>query len=244
MKLKDACFLEEKLLTNLDSRFSKDLTLPTNVHIVKAMVFPVVMYRCESCTIKKAESQRTDAFELWCWRRLSRVLWTARRSNQSILMERPCIFIGRTDAEAEAPILWSPDVKNWLVGKIPDAGKDWSQEKRVTEDEMVGWHYQLKWTWVWANSKRQWMTGKPGVLQSMGLQRVRRDLVIEQQHTQWLTDFIFLMQWVWIRQSGTSLEVLQCHQAHRLSPLPEFEIWALVHMFARWLSPLGILSAF
>ena len=112
MKLKDACFLEEKLLTNLDSRFSKDLTLPTNVHIVKAMVFPVVMYRCESCTIKKAESQRTDAFELWCWRRLSRVLWTARRSNQSILMERPCIFIGRTDAEAEAPILWSPDVKN------------------------------------------------------------------------------------------------------------------------------------
>ena len=108
-----------------------------------------------------------------------------------------------------------------------------------------GWMaLSTQWTWVWANSKRQWMTGKPGVLQSMGLQRVRRDLVIEQQHTQWLTDFLFLMQWVWIRQSGTSLEVLQCHQAHRLSPLPEFEIWALVHMFARWLSPLGILSAF
>ena len=96
-------------MINLDSR---DLTLPTTVHIVKAMVFPVVMYGCESCTIKKAEHQSTDAFELWCWRRLLRVLWKARRSNQSILTEIPCIFIGRTDAEAEAPILWSPDMKS------------------------------------------------------------------------------------------------------------------------------------
>ena len=112
MKLKDCLLFGSKAMTNLDSRFSKDLTLPTNVHIVKAMVFPVVMYRCESCTIKKAECQRTHAFELWCWRRLLRVLWTARRSNQSILTEIPHIFIGRTDAEAEAPILWSPDVKN------------------------------------------------------------------------------------------------------------------------------------
>ena len=96
-------------MINLDSR---DLTLPTTVHTVKAMVFPVVMYGCESWTIKKGKHRRTDAFNLWYWTRLLRVPWTSRRSNQSILMEIPCIFIGRTDAEAEAPILWSPDIKS------------------------------------------------------------------------------------------------------------------------------------
>ena len=117
------------------------------------MVFPVVMYGCESWTRKKAECRRIDAFELWCWRRLLRVPWTARRSNQSILKEiqpvhpkrdQSWVFIGRTDAEAETPILWPPDMKNWLVGKSPDAGKDWrQQEKGTTEDKMVGWHHQL-----------------------------------------------------------------------------------------------------
>ena len=99
-------------MTNLDSIFkTRDITLLSKVHLVKAMVFPVVMYECESWTIKKAEHQRTDAFELWCWRRSSKVPGTARRSNQYILKEI-LIFIGRTDAEAEAPILWPPDVKN------------------------------------------------------------------------------------------------------------------------------------
>ena len=93
----------------------------TKVYIVKAMVFLVVMYGCESWTIKKAEHQRIDAFELWCWRRLLRVPWAARRSNQSILKE---IFIRRMDAEAEAPILWPPDAKSQLIGKDPDTGKD------------------------------------------------------------------------------------------------------------------------
>ena len=114
-------------MTNLDSILkSRDITLPTKVHLVKAMVSPVVMYGCESWTIKKAESQRTDAFELWCWRRLLRVPWTARRSNQSILKEisQSWVFIGRTDAEAETPILWPPDVKSRLTRKDPDAGKD------------------------------------------------------------------------------------------------------------------------
>ena len=94
-------------MTNLDSIFkSRDITLPRKVHLVKVMVFPVVMYGCENCTIKKAGHRRIDAFELWCWRRLLRVSWTARRSNQSILKEiSPAyIFIGRTDAEAETPI--------------------------------------------------------------------------------------------------------------------------------------------
>ena len=95
---------------------SRDITLPTKVHLVKAMVFPVVMYKCKSWTIKKAERQRIDAFEVWCWRRLLRVPWTARRSNQSIVKEvSPEYSFGRTDAEAETPILWPPDVKNWLI---------------------------------------------------------------------------------------------------------------------------------
>ena len=88
MKLKDAYSLEGKLMTNLDSILkSRDITLPTSIHLVKAMVFPVVLYGCESWTIKKAECQRIDAIELWCWRRLLRVPWTARRSSQSILKE-------------------------------------------------------------------------------------------------------------------------------------------------------------
>ena len=131
-------------MTNLDSIFkSRDITLPTKVHLVKAMIFPVVMYECESWTVKKAEHWRIDAFELWCWRRLCRVPWTAKRSNQSILKEiNPEILTGRTDAEAEVPVFWSTDLNSWLIGKVPDAGKDWGQkEKRALEDEMAGWHH-------------------------------------------------------------------------------------------------------
>ena len=138
---------------NLDSILkSRDITLPTKVHLVTATVFPVVMYGCESWTIKKAERWRIDTFELWCWRRLLRVLripWTARRSNHPLVHpkgNRPWIFIGRTDAEAETetPILWPPDAKSWLIWKNPDAGKDSGQEEKgTTEDEMVGWHHQL-----------------------------------------------------------------------------------------------------
>ena len=114
------------LSTFLDSILkSKYITLPTEVLIVKAMIFPVVMYRCECWSMRKVEHQSVDVFELWCWRRLLRVPWTARRSSQSILKEiNPEIFIGRTDAEAEAPILWPPDVNSQLTIKDPDAGKD------------------------------------------------------------------------------------------------------------------------
>ena len=111
--------LERKAVTNLDSMLkSREITLLTKVCLVKAMVFPVVMYGCKSWTLKKPELQRTDAFELWYWRRLFRVPWTARRSNQSNCKgNQSWIFIGRTDAEAEAVILWPPNVKNWLTGK-------------------------------------------------------------------------------------------------------------------------------
>ena len=108
------------------------------------MVFPVVMYGCKSWTIKKAERWRTDAFELWCWRRLLRVPWTARRSNQSILKEISPGCSLRTDVEAETPILWPPDAKSWLIWKDPDARKDWGQEEKgTTEHETVGWHHRL-----------------------------------------------------------------------------------------------------
>ena len=121
-------------MTNLNSILksraknkSRAITLSTKVHLVKAMVFPVVMYGCESWTIKKAECRRIDAFELWCWRRLLNVPWTARRSNQSILKEvSPEYSLERTDVEAETPILWPPHAKNWLIGKDSDAGKDLS----------------------------------------------------------------------------------------------------------------------
>ena len=102
-------------MTNLESILkSRDITLSTKVHLVKAMVFPVVMYKCESWSIEKAEGQRINAFELWCWRRLLRVPWTARRSNQSILKEISpgCSLEGLMDVEAETSILWPPDVKS------------------------------------------------------------------------------------------------------------------------------------
>ena len=101
-------------MTKLDSILkSRDITLSTKIHPVKAMVFPVVMYGCEIWTVKKAQRRKIDALELWCWRRLLRVPWTARRSNQSIPKgDQSWVFIGRTDAEAETPIFWPPDVKN------------------------------------------------------------------------------------------------------------------------------------
>ena len=131
-----------KAVTNLDSiSKSRDITLPTKVHIVKAVVFPVVMYGCESWTIKKAKCWRSDGVvgedsgeSLDC-REMKPV---NPKGSQSL------IFIGRTDAEAETPVLWPPDAKNWLIGKNPDAGKDWRwEEKGMTEGVMVGWHHWL-----------------------------------------------------------------------------------------------------
>ena len=127
MNLKDTCSLEETLLlgkTNLDSILkSRDITLQTKVHLVQAMVFPVVMYGCESWTIKTAEHQRTDDFELWCWRRLLRVPWTARRSNQSILKEisPECSLEGLM---LKMKLQYFCLLKSSLIGKDPDAGKD------------------------------------------------------------------------------------------------------------------------
>ena len=109
-------------------------------------VASVVMYGCESWTVKKAECRRIDAFELWCWRRLFRVSWTVRRSKQSVLKEiSPECSLEGLMLKLKFPILWPPDVNNGLTGKDPDAGKDWRQEEKgMTEDGMVGWHHRLK----------------------------------------------------------------------------------------------------
>ena len=117
----------------------------TKVRLVKAMVFPVVMYGCESWTIRKAEQRKIDAFELWCFRRLLRVSWTARRSNQSILKEiSPEYSLEGLMLKLKLQlVLWSPDAKSWLIWKDPDAGKDGGQEKGTKEDEMIGWHHRL-----------------------------------------------------------------------------------------------------
>ena len=124
-EIKKHLLFGRKVMTNLDSILtSRDITLP--ILLGKAMVFPVVMYGCERWTIKKAEHWRIDAFELWCWRRLFGVPWATTRSKPVHPKENQSwIFIGRTDAEAEAPRLWPHGVNNWFTGKDPDAGQDW-----------------------------------------------------------------------------------------------------------------------
>ena len=145
-EIKRCWLLGIKVMTNLDSIFkSRDITLPTNVHLVKAMVFPVVMHGRESWTINKAEHLKN-----WCfWTVVLEKTLESPMGCKEIQPAHPkgnqsWIFIGRTDAEAETPILWSPDAKNWLIRKDPDGGKAWRQkEKGMTEDEMVGWHHWL-----------------------------------------------------------------------------------------------------
>ena len=143
------------------------------------------MYGCENRTIRKAEHWRIDAFELHCWRRLLRVPWTARRSNQSILKEiSPEYSLEGLMLKLKLQYLWPPDGKNWLIWEYPDAGKDWRcEEKWMTEDAMVGWHHRLNGR-VWVNSGSWWWTGRPGVLWFMGSQRVGHKWVTELNWTE------------------------------------------------------------
>ena len=168
-------------MTNLESILkSRDITLPTEVHLVEAMVFPVVIYGCETWTLKKADHRRSDTFELVLEKTPESPLDCKEiklfnpKGNQSL------IFIGRTDTEAETPVLWLPDAKNWCIGKNPDAGKDWGwEEKGKTENKMMWIASPTQWTWVLASSGSLWWTGKPGMLQSMGSQRVGHDWATE-----------------------------------------------------------------
>ena len=168
-------------MTNLDSILkSRDTSLPTNVHLIKAMVFPVVMYRCESWTVKKAEHQRIDAFELWCWRRLLRVPWTARRSSLSILKEiSPEYSLERLMLKLKLQYF------DHLMGRTDSFERPWCWEglKAGGEGDDRGWDGWMasptQWTWVWVSSGSWQMDREPGVLQSMGSQRVRHDWVTE-----------------------------------------------------------------
>ena len=169
------------VMTNLDSIFkSRDITLPSKVHLVKAMVFPVVMYGCESWTVKKAECWRIDAFELWCWRRLLSIPWTARRSNPSILKEiSPGISLEGMMLKLKLQYfgtscevlthwkgLWCWE---WLGAGGEGDDRAWD-----------GWMASLtQWTWAWVNSGSWWWTGRPGMLRLMGSQKVRHDWASE-----------------------------------------------------------------
>ena len=173
-------------MTNLDSILkSRDITLPTKVHLVKAVVFPVLMYGCESWTVKKTEHRRIDAFELWCWRRLLRVPWTARRSNQSILMEiSPGVSLEgmmlKLKLQYFGHLMWRVDSleKTLMLGGIGGRRRKGRQRLRWLDsitDLMA---------WVWVNSGSWWWTGRPGVLWFMGLQRVGHDWATELNWTE------------------------------------------------------------
>ena len=175
-------------MTNLDSILkSRDITLPTKVHLVKAMVFPVVMYGCESWTVKKAECRRIDAFELWCWRRLLRVPWTARRSNQSILKEISpgCSLEGMM-------LKLKPQYFGHLMRRVTHWKGPWCWEGLGAGGEgdgrgWDGWMASLTRMWVWVNSGSWWWTGRPGVLQFMGSQRIGHD---------WAAELNWILLWV------------------------------------------------
>ena len=181
MKLKDVYSLEEKVMINLDSILkSRDIILPSNVHLVKAMVSSVVMYECESWTINKAEHQIIDAFEVWCWRRLMRVPWTARISNQSILKELSpgCSLKGLM-------LKLKLQYFGHLMQRVDSLEKTLMLEgiggrKRRGQQIWDGWMASpTRWTWVWVNSGSLWWTGRPGMLWFMGLQRVGHDWATE-----------------------------------------------------------------
>ena len=159
-------------MSNLDSIFkSRDITLPTKVFLVKSKSFPVAMYGCENWTLKKAEYRRIGAFELWCWKRLLRVPWTARRSNQSILkvISPGCSLEGlmlKLKLQYIGHLMWKADSfeNTWMLGRMRAGGE---RDNRGWD----GWMASVtQWTWVWVNSGSWWWTGRPGMLQFMELQ--------------------------------------------------------------------------
>ena len=183
-EIKRHLLLARKCITNLDSLLrSRGITLPTNIHLVKAIVFPVVMYGCESWTIKKAEHQRIDAFEVWCWEDSWGVfsrefLWTARRSIQSSLKEISSEY-------ALEGLMLKLQYCGHLIHRTESLEKTWCWERLKVggEGDNRGWDGWIasptQWTWVWVNSRSLWWTGRPGILQSLGLKRVEHDWMTE-----------------------------------------------------------------
>ena len=170
-------------MTNLDSIFkSRHITLPTKILLAKTLVFS-----SSYVWMWELDYKESWALKSWCfWTVVLEKTLESPLDCKEIQPVHPkgnqsWIFIGRTDVEAEIPILWPPDVKNWLTGKDPDARKDWRQEEKgMTEDETVGWHRWLNGLeFVWESSRSWWWAGKPGVLQSMESQRFRHNWVTE-----------------------------------------------------------------
>ena len=180
-EIKRPLLLGRTVMTNLNSILkSRDITLPTKVRLVKAMVFPVVMYGYESWTIKKAEHWKIDAFELWCWRRLLSIPWTARRINQSILKEISpgCsleVLMLKLKFQYFGHLMWTVDSleKTLMLGGIGGRKRMGWQRMRWLMTSPT------RWAWVWVNSRSLWWTGRPGVLWFMGLQRVGHDWATE-----------------------------------------------------------------
>ena len=218
-------------MTNLDSILkSRDITLPIKVRLVKAMVFPVVMYGCESWTVKKAECRKIDAFELCCWRRLLRHPWTARRSNQSILKK-----IG-PEYSLEGQMLKlklqyfgylmrrSDSFEKWLIC--------WERLKAGGEGDDRGWDDWMasptQWTWVWASSRSWWWIGKPGVLQSMRSQRAGHDWATELKQAAILgvlsLSLSSFLIWDYVAQ-GLFAKDLLWESFSRVSPIPSGRSW-------------------
>ena len=180
-EIKRCLLLERKAMTNLDSILkSKDITLPTMVHLVKVIVFPVVMYGYESWTIKKAECRRIDAFELWCLRRLLRVPWTARKSNKSIL-KRSVLGVHWKDWWWS----WNSSTLATSCEELTHWKRPWCWEGLGVGGEgddrgWDGWMASLtRWTWVWVDPRSWWWTGRPGMMRFMGSQRAGHDWVTE-----------------------------------------------------------------
>ena len=188
-------------MTNLDSILkTRDITLPTKVRLVKVMVFPVFMHGCEKWTIKQAEHQRIDAFELWCWRRLLRVPWNARRSNQSILKEISpgCSLEGlMLKLKLQYLAAWCGELthlKRPWCWEILRAGGGGGQDRGWD-----GWMASLtQQTWVWVDSRSWWWTGRPGVLQFMGSKRVGHDWVTELNWTEYCGLSLYRIRSWWI----------------------------------------------
>ena len=230
-EIKRRLFLVRKVMTNLDSILkNRDITLPTEVRLVKAMVFPVVIYGCDSWTVKKAEHQRIDAFELWCWRRVLRVPWTARRSNQSILKE-----IGPGYSLEGLMLSWNCNTLATWCKELTHLKQPWCWQglRARGEGDDRGWDDRMasrtQWTWVWVNSGSWWWTRRPGVLRFMGSQRVGHD---------WATELIWAEGYNNFPGGASDLEpACQCRKCKRL----EFDSWVMKIPWRRACYPTPVL---